>query len=132
MLFSEKEYIEGLFVQGKIYSTMKEAITILVIIFLNFTMFQYRSDLLHEKRKLISNITNFAYELPNELKNDLRHRKHWKNLKFEWRYILLQIFCPRLSEQTYSQLQFGPVSSKPQFYNIFYNCKAFLKSLIVF
>ena len=39
MLFSEKEYIEGLFVQGKIYSTMKEAITILVIIFLNFTMF---------------------------------------------------------------------------------------------
>ena len=45
---------------------------------------------------------NFAYELSNELKNDLKHRKHWKNLKFKWRYILLQIFCPRLSEQTYS------------------------------
>ena len=47
---------------------------ILVIIFLNFTMFQYRSDSPQVKRNVISSIGNLACELLQELSNDLRLR----------------------------------------------------------
>ena len=46
--------------------------TILVIIFWNFTMFQYRSKSPQVKRNLLSSITNLVYKLPHELLNELR------------------------------------------------------------
>ena len=52
-------------------------VTILVIIFLNFTIFQYRTDSPQVKGNLISSIANLVYELPRELQNDVRLRKLW-------------------------------------------------------
>ena len=49
--------------------------TILAIIFWNFTMFQYRSDLPKVKRNLISNIAKLVCQLPHELPNDLGLQK---------------------------------------------------------
>ena len=49
-------------------------ITILVIIFWNFTIFQYRSNSPQVKGNLISSIANLVYELPHELPNDLKLR----------------------------------------------------------
>ena len=46
--------------------------TILVIIFWNFTMSQYRSKSPKVKRNLVSSIASLVYELPHELPNDLR------------------------------------------------------------
>ena len=46
--------------------------TVLVIIYWNFTVFQYRSDLPQVKRNLISGIANLVNEFPHELPNDLR------------------------------------------------------------
>ena len=46
--------------------------TIQGIIFGNFTVFQYRSDLPQVKLNLIFSITSLVYELPHELLNDLR------------------------------------------------------------
>ena len=48
--------------------------TIVVIIFWNFTIFQYTSDSPQVKRNLISSIANFVYKLPHELLNNLRRR----------------------------------------------------------
>ena len=48
--------------------------TILVIIFWNFTMFQYRSDSAQVKRNVISSIKILVYELPHDLLNDLTLR----------------------------------------------------------
>ena len=47
---------------------------ILIIIFWNFTIFQYRSNSPQVKGTLISSIANLVYELPNELPNDFRLR----------------------------------------------------------
>ena len=47
---------------------------ILVIIFCNFTIFQYRSDSPQVKGNLVSSIANLVCELPHELPNDLRFR----------------------------------------------------------
>ena len=60
---------------------------ILVIIFFNFTMFQYRSDSPQVKLYWRRGTANFVQELPNELLNDLRIRifrnqKTLKNAKF--------------------------------------------------
>ena len=49
--------------------------TILVIIFWNFTMFQYRSDSPQVKGNLIPSRANMVYELPPELPNDLRNQE---------------------------------------------------------
>ena len=48
--------------------------TIVVIIFWNYTIFQYRSNSLHVKRNFISSIANLVYELPHELSKNLRLR----------------------------------------------------------
>ena len=56
--------------------------TMLVIIFQNFKIFQYRSDSPQVKGAFISSIANLVYELPHELPNDLRLRKYQKNIKF--------------------------------------------------
>ena len=48
--------------------------TFLVIIFLNFKVFQYRSDFPQVKQNLLSSITNFVNELPHELPIDLKLR----------------------------------------------------------
>ena len=48
--------------------------TILVIIFWNFTMIQYRSDYPQVKRNVISSIANLVYQLPHDSPNDLRPR----------------------------------------------------------
>ena len=45
-----------------------------VIIFWNFTIFQYSSDSLQVKRNFISSIANLVYELPHELPNEGRLR----------------------------------------------------------
>ena len=45
--------------------------TILLIIFWNFTIFQYRSGSPQVKRNLISSIAHLVYELPYELPNNL-------------------------------------------------------------
>ena len=45
-------------------------------------------------------------------------------------FTLFKIFCPGLSDQRNFWSQLGPVSSNPQFLEIFYNFKAFLRSLI--
>ena len=146
---------------------MKEQPTILVIIFLNFKISQYRSDLPQVKGNLIFSIANLVYELPHELPNDLRFRilGNWKILeKFQiWvdtqpsaqspfknlqiavkknaktdtkllfscpvlldYSILFQIFCLRLSEQANFRSLLSPVPFQLQFFNIFYNFKAFL------
>ena len=47
---------------------------ILIIIFWNFTIFQYRSDSPQVEGNLISSIANLVYELPHELPNKLRRR----------------------------------------------------------
>ena len=47
---------------------------ILVIIFRDFTMFQYWSDSPQVKRNLLSTIANLTYELSRELPNDLLGR----------------------------------------------------------
>ena len=44
--------------------------TILVIIFWNIIMFQFRPDSQQVKRNLISDITNLVYEVPHKLQND--------------------------------------------------------------
>ena len=44
--------------------------TILVIIYWNFTVFQYRFDSPNIKRTLISSIANSVYELPHEVPNN--------------------------------------------------------------
>ena len=46
--------------------------TIMVIIFWNFTMFQYRPDQPQVKQNMISSKANLVYELPHALPNDLR------------------------------------------------------------
>ena len=46
--------------------------TILVIIFWNVTIFEYRSNSSQIKWNLISSIANLVYELLHELPNDLR------------------------------------------------------------
>ena len=51
--------------------------TILVIIFWNFTIFQYISNSPKIKRNLICSIANLVYELPHELPNDLKLRILW-------------------------------------------------------
>ena len=43
---------------------------ILVIIFWNIIMFQFRPDSQQVKRNLISDITNLVYEVPHKLQND--------------------------------------------------------------
>ena len=48
--------------------------TILVIICWNFTVFWYRSASPQVKRNLISSIANLVYELPHELRNNVRLR----------------------------------------------------------
>ena len=60
---------------------------ILVIIFFNFTVFQYRSDSPQVKLYWRHGTANFVQELPNEMLNDLRIRifrnqKMLKNAKF--------------------------------------------------
>ena len=47
---------------------------ILVIIFRNFTMFQWRSGSPQVTQNLISSITNLVYQLSHELPNELRCR----------------------------------------------------------
>ena len=47
---------------------------ILVIIFWNFKLFQYRSDSPQIKRNLALSITNLLYELPPKLPNEFRLR----------------------------------------------------------
>ena len=47
---------------------------ILVIIFWNFIVFQYRSQLPQVKQNLIFSITNAEFQLPQELPNNLRFR----------------------------------------------------------
>ena len=48
--------------------------TILVIIFWNLTMFQYRSDSVQVKQNVISSIAKVVYDLPHELPKELRLR----------------------------------------------------------
>ena len=54
---------------------------ILIIIFWNFTMFQYRSTSPQVKTNLISNFTNLAHKLPLKLKNDFRFLKNIRNVE---------------------------------------------------
>ena len=61
--------VEAIF--GSFYLVLAYS-TILVIIFQNLTMFQYRPDSPQVKRNVISCIANLVYELPHELPNDLR------------------------------------------------------------
>ena len=63
---------------------------ILVIIFWNFTMLQYRSDSPQVKQKLIFSIANLVYELPHELPNDLRLRILGNQEKLEKFQILVE------------------------------------------
>ena len=53
---------------------VKNSQPILVIIFRNFTTFQYRFNSKQLKRSLMSSITNLVCELPWELPNDLRFK----------------------------------------------------------
>ena len=74
---------------------------ILVIIFWNFTVFQYRSVSPEVKRNLIPSIAIFLYELPHDWPIDLRLRilrnqEILENLKFEWTYSLVPSFHSRL------------------------------------
>ena len=47
---------------------------ILIIIFWNITIFEYRSDSPQVKRNFIPSIANLVHELPHEYSNDLRLR----------------------------------------------------------
>ena len=47
---------------------------ILVMMFWNFIMFQYKSDLPQVKQKLVSSTKNLVYKFPHELPNNLRLR----------------------------------------------------------
>ena len=55
---------------------------ILVTIFWNFAIFQYRSDSPQVKRNLTSSTSNLVYKLPHQLPNDLRLRKLGNIIKF--------------------------------------------------
>ena len=46
--------------------------TIMILIFWNFTIFQFRSDSPEVKQSLIFSIRNLIYKYPDELSNDLR------------------------------------------------------------
>ena len=50
---------------GDLKKSFSNKTSILVIIFWNFTLFLYRTDLPQVKRKLISSITNLVRKLPN-------------------------------------------------------------------
>ena len=67
-------------------------VAILVIIFWNFTIFQYRSDSPQAKRNLISSMANLVYDFPHELPNDLRLyeiRRYQKSVKHGWIHSLM-------------------------------------------
>ena len=75
---------------------------ILVIIFLNFTKFQYGLHSPQVKRNFIFSIANLVYELPNDerLLGSQEIRKYQKNLKPGWR----QGLVPSLSSRTFRTL----------------------------
>ena len=70
----ENEILDGCLFSRDAISERKLEPTISVIIFLQFTMFPCKINLLQVKRNLISSIINFAYELPHKLRNDLKLR----------------------------------------------------------
>ena len=110
--------------------------TILVIIFWNFAMFQYRSDSPQAKRNLIFSIANLLYELPHELPNDLRligtydFRKYQKNLKFGWKHSLVPSFLSRIQTLSIAvkntQKHIPNFSFLVQFYRITPFCSKYL------
>ena len=55
----------------------------MVVIFCIFIEFYYRFHSPQVKQNLISSITNLVYELPNELRNNLRFEifRKFKNIK---------------------------------------------------
>ena len=68
--------------------------TVLVIIYQNFTVFQYRSDSRQVERILISSTVNLVYELPHELPNNLtlqKIMKYQKNISLSSRNQTLEI-----------------------------------------
>ena len=53
-------------------SARQHVSTIMILIFWNFTIFQFRSDSPEVKQSLIFSIRNLIYKYPHELPNDLR------------------------------------------------------------
>ena len=85
--------------------------TILVIIFWNITMFQYRSDSLQRKPNLISIIITLICEFPHELLSNLRLRILEKQ-QIEKFQILLEIAqCPVFLPEI-QKLNFGNSNQK--------------------
>ena len=59
----------------QVFSNLDEATAILLIIFRNFTKFEYTFYSPKVKQNLISSTRNIIYELPFELPDDLRLKK---------------------------------------------------------
>ena len=105
---------------------------ILVIIFWNFTIFQYSSHSPQSKPNSISSIAKLVYELPPELPNDLRLRilgnqKYQKNLKFGWR----QSLVPSLSSRN-STLSIANKNHAKMDIKLFFSCPILLDFCILF
>ena len=81
---------------------------ILVIIFWNFAIFQYRSDSPQVKRNLITSIANLVYELPHELPNYLRKLEKIRKTSYLGGHIAqcpVSLQEPRLCQQQLKNVQ---------------------------
>ena len=114
-------------------SLLLSKLRILIIIFWNFTILQYRSDSPQVKRNLISSIANLVYELPHELPNDLRLRKsqeirkYQKNIKFRWTYSPVPSLLSRTQILQIAVKKHAKTDTK-----LFFSCSVLLRYSILF
>ena len=106
---------------------------ILVIIFWNVAMFQYRSYQPQVKRNLISSISNLVYELPHELPNDLRlkilgNEEIFGKSEIAWRHSLVPSLPSRnetlaIAVKQHTKVDIRILFSCPVFYwiSLFYS-----------
>ena len=98
--------------------------TVLVIIFWNFIISQYRSDSPQVKRNLISSKTNLVYELPHKLPNSLRLRilgnqeirKFQKNREFGWTHSVVPSLHSRTQTLQMAFEKYAKVDTKLFFF----------------
>ena len=110
----------------------KKTCTLPVIIFWNFIKFYYRFQSPQVKHNLISSITNFVYELPNELANDLRFKislnlQILKVLMFDWRRSFLHLLPSRNKALAIKSKKYAKIDSE-----VFCSCLILVKIFILF